>query len=794
MKQPMQGIDTMSTIRLLIIDDDDVDRMQLKRALKGSGFAYHLTEYENINSQSDLLHLANFDCIFLDYLLPGINGLELLRRIREAGVKSPIVMVTSQGSETIAVELMKSGASDYVIKSDINGNSISQVLRNTLHISRITKEREETELALRISEARLAEAQRIARVGNWEYDLKSDSFYCSAEILNILEAEENFQITVESFLSFVHHEDRQLVAEAWADLFTNSAIKVDYRIVTSRGIKYAHSQGYAIKNKEGATLKIVGTSQDITERKLIEQELTNAKSIAESSMKVREVFLANMSHEIRTPMNAILGFTRLLYETNLTPEQKGFIDAIHFSGDNLLVIINDILDLSKIQSGKLTIEKCEFNLNELFTGIVGVLRPKAQEKGLRFITRIDQNIPSVIKGDPVRLNQILTNLITNAIKFTSKGSVSLEISSATAVGPDVLLAFQITDTGIGISQEKLSSIFETFVQASSDTTRKYGGTGLGLAIVKSLVELQDGKISVESNPGVGSSFTVHLPYGKVDHEVVHLSPQNFHHNDTYEQLRGIAVLIAEDNAVNQLLVKKVLEKPGCHIDIASNGLEAVTYIKSKKYDIVLMDIQMPEMDGYEATAYIRNQLPEPFCRIPIIAMTAHAFGSDITKCISAGMNDYISKPFRAEDLFSKIIKYLVAEDDPKVIKINQSEDLMKYKIDFSELFKIGNGDKTFIDELVLVYDKQTPAFVEKLKGYTKSHNFMAIRSVCHQIKSSYGILKMSELNKALGEVFELLSVEKPDTEFVRISNLVNVIISLISAINEEVKRGLRKTG
>jgi CheY-like chemotaxis protein len=259
-------------------------------------------------------------------------------------------------------------------------------------------------------------------------------------------------------------------------------------------------------------------------------------------------------------------------------------------------------------------------------------------------------------------------------------------------------------------------------------------------------------------------------------------------------MRGAAILVVEDNAVNQLLVKKVLEKTGCMIDIASNGLEAIACLKSKKYDVVLMDVQMPEMDGYEATEHIRTKFSAPLSQIPIIAMTAHAFGSDVTQCISAGMNDYISKPFRAEDLYAKISKHLEKADQIKVISLNQSEEILKYKIDLASIYLLGNGDVTFLNELIVVYDKQTPAFIEKLRGYTKSHNFEAIRSVCHQIKSSYGILKMSELDKALVEIFQELGKQKADFEFVRISNLVNIIISLISAINEEVKRSLRRTG
>jgi signal transduction histidine kinase/DNA-binding response OmpR family regulator len=787
-------VDSMNEelLKLLIIDDDAADRLQLKRALKGCGFQYELTEYEDARNITEGLNA--FHCIFLDYLLPGENGLALMKKIRDNGIKTPVVMVTSQGNESIAVELMKAGASDYVVKNEIDAQSLGQILRNILRISRMDREREEAVKALQISEARLAEAQRIAKIGNWEYVPCKKSLHWSLEVYNLMGVEPSFVPTMDVVVNYIHAEDRALVEQTWNDALRGKEFSFDFRIVTHYGVKYVHTQGYAMLKPDGLPERLVGTLQDITERKLAEQEISKARELAENSMKVREIFLANMSHEIRTPMNAILGFTTLLYEGELTKEQRSFVDAIHFSGENLLVIINDILDLSKIQSGKMTIEKCEFNIRDLVSGIITILLPKAQEKGLRLICRLEDSVPAVIKGDPVRLNQILTNLISNAIKFTEQGNVSLDIQSLTAENGNVLFKFKVSDTGIGIPADKQSMIFDSFVQASGDTTRKYGGTGLGLSIVKSLVTLQEGKITVDSAPGLGSIFTVHLTFERGNASTASLPTQFFAGDESMEQVRGASILIVEDNAVNQLLVKKVLGRTGCKIDLASNGLEALEYIKSKRYDLVLMDIQMPLMDGYETTEYIRTKLQSPQSDIPIIAMTAHAFSSDVTRCISAGMNDYISKPFKAEDLYSKIIKYCGDARHTKIVSLNQSESILKYQIDMASIYAIGNGDTRFMNELILVYDRQTPAFVEKLRGYTKTQNFDAIKSVCHQIKSSYGIVKMHELDRVLKEITQVLSSEKPEAEFVTITNLVNIIISLISAINEEVKRRLRKTG
>ena len=782
----------MDTLRLLVIDDDDVDRMQVKRALKNCGYDCELLEYDLVSGISDFQSLSSFDCIFLDYLLPGDNGLLLIKKIREKGIQTPVVIITSQGNESIAVELMKAGASDYLVKNDINAQSLGKVLRNILAMRLILKEREQAELALRISESRLAEAQRIAKVGNWEFDTVSNTFYLSDEAYKIIEIGRTFDLNIDNVLECVHIEDREFVHTGWCEILKGKQLNIDFRFVTVEGVKFANSQGYAAKDDSGKIVKIIGTLQDITERKLAVQEILNARELAEQSIRVREVFLANMSHEIRTPMNAILGFTSLLYETELTDEQKTFVDAISFSGANLLVVINDILDLSKIRSGKMSIDKCDFNLHELIASIVSIMSPKAVEKGLKLTHSIDQQIPSHINGDPVRLNQVLTNLIFNAIKFTQKGYVSLDVRSSASEGRDVLVEFVVKDTGIGIPEEMHAAIFDKFVQASNDTTRKYGGSGLGLTIVKSLLELQDGKISLTSNPDAGSTFLVRLPFQRAQGGVTQQGISQVDLNDFHlEELQGTVVLVAEDNAVNQLLVRKVLEKAGCEIDFAANGVEALTRLRARDYDIVLMDIQMPEMDGYEATRQIRKDFPKPLSEIPIIAMTAHAFGSDVIRCLSAGMNDYISKPFKAPDLYARMSKH-VRKKNAKIIALGPKDDMRK--INLSTLHQLGRNDTGFIEELILVYDRQTPAFVEKLKTFVRSRNYDAIKSVCHQIQSSYGIVKMQELDEVLLEMSLALADRKSSVKLSRVGKLVEVIISLIMSINDQVKYELKKTG
>ena len=385
-------------------------------------------------------------------------------------------------------------------------------------------------------------------------------------------------------------------------------------------------------------------------RDQVEHELIKEKNVAESARELQERFLANMSHEIRTPMNAVIGMTNLLADTRLNEEQSDFVNTIKYSSDNLLVILNDILDLSKIRAGMLTFEDIDFNISELFKNVRHLLKPRAEERFLEFTMEIDREIPFMLKGDPTRLNQVLINLVGNAIKFTEKGKISFEARLVEEGEEDVKIEFSVIDTGIGIPPEKLSNIFESFSQATSSIARKYGGTGLGLTIVKQLVELQGGSIFVESEPGKGSTFKFILTYKKAKGQY-HAGIAG---TENHSNVEGINILLVEDNKVNRRIAVLTLEKGGAKIRTAANGQIALDMLREEPFDIILMDIQMPVMDGLETTKYIRERMHPPISQIPIIAMTASAMKSEMQFCFDAGMNEYVSKPFHTEDLYVKI--------------------------------------------------------------------------------------------------------------------------------------------
>jgi signal transduction histidine kinase len=381
---------------------------------------------------------------------------------------------------------------------------------------------------------------------------------------------------------------------------------------------------------------------------------------AEQAKKHERQFLANMSHEIRTPMNAIIGMTKLLMNISTEHRQLKYIKGIKDSAENLLAIINDILDLSKIESGKIKIEHIPFSIHDTLDLVLTTLRPKAEEKGLMLSSNIDESVPSSVKGDPVRLYQILMNLVGNAIKFTEKGSVNVNIITAGRTDGQIPIRFDVADTGIGISEENLSKIFEKFTQASSDTTRKFGGTGLGLTISKQLIELQKGHITVWSRPGEGSVFSFTIPYI----QTVETPVENKSELPSAETLRLIQdkkILIVEDNAFNQIVAVDSIHEiiPSIPLDIAENGKVAIEMHQKNHYDLIIMDIQMPEMDGFEASRIIRNRLSPPLSDVPIIAMTASVTREEVEDCFEAGMDEFVAKPFNQAELINKMSRLLI---------------------------------------------------------------------------------------------------------------------------------------
>ncbi len=473
-------------------------------------------------------------------------------------------------------------------------------------------------------------------------------------------------------------------------------------------------------------------------------EIAN-KEIRRSS-KMKEIFLANTSHEIRTPLNAILGFTNLLLNTNLDSSQRRYIENIKASGNNLLVVINDILDFSKIESGKLSLEQIEFNFKNLIHHTLSTLLVKAAEKNIDIKSNIAPEVPDIIIGDPVRLNQILINLLGNAIKFTGEnGKIKLTINVGSSPENYIKLLFKVEDNGIGIMPDKLNKIFQSFTQGESDIARRYGGTGLGLSIVKQLITMQNGDINVESKVGKGTTFTFYVILKGADKDAAKQN-KSLNKNVISKGADNMNILLVEDNLINQQLAFDTLKSwnSTIKIDLANNGKVALEKVKNTDYNLILMDIQMPVMDGIEATREIRK-LSEPKCNTPIMAMTAHALKTEKENCFKIGMNEYISKPFDPQDLFSKILKFtnnnFIQQEKP----INNKAIDMQFKFfNIDNLKKIyGNSNDKIVKIVELCYESIPNEIAEITKAY-ENKKWDILRNKAHALKPKLGYLGMND--------------------------------------------------
>ncbi len=437
-----------------------------------------------------------------------------------------------------------------------------------------------------------------------------------------------------------------------------------------------HASGGTVWDEDGRDRFTFALLSDISKRVAIEKALQQAKETAEETAQIKSDFLANMSHEIRTPMNAIIGMAHLMEKTSLDARQRDYLQKIHGSSQHLMGILNDILDFSKIEAGHMRVEQIEFELAKVLDNLGTLVAEKASSKGIALIFRVDPAVPHFLIGDPMRLGQVLINYANNAVKFTEQGEIRIEISLREAADDQtdqsLMLRFAVCDTGIGLTPEQQANLFQSFQQADNSTTRKYGGTGLGLAICKRLVELMDGEVGVDSEFGKGSTFWFTARLGRSNRQPDH-SPALPQDETQLAAVQGAHVLLVEDNALNQEVATELLTAAGLAIDLAENGAVALAKVQETSYDLVLMDMQMPVMDGLDAARAIRT-LPG-FAKLPIIAMTANAMADDRDHCLAAGMNDHIAKPIDPELLWEKLLQWLPPRPTPQNVGAGKTASL-----------------------------------------------------------------------------------------------------------------------
>lgn len=700
-----------------------------------------------------------------------------------ASVRKELVLQLKEKSK-LKVELALAHKS-LAFQKDENGKRVAELslANKEIVFQALEKEKRAAELVIADIELTFQNKEKDKReIANKELETLSHSLKLASQYSrSLLEASLDLLVTIsangkitdvnEATIEVTGIARGKLIGTNFSSYFTEPAKAEDgYRQAFERGfvsnypLTIKHNNGKltdvlynasVYKDDNGLVLGVFAAARDITTQKRIEKELIDAKVSAESAtgiaeeakhkaegamrtaedaVRAKQQFLSNMSHEIRTPMNAIIGFTKVVLRTDLTAKQKEYLTAIKISGNALIVLINDILDLAKVDAGKMTFEQTPFKMAASISAMLHLFEPKVEEKNLQLIKEYDERIPEVLAGDPVRLHQIILNLVSNAVKFTSRGKITVRVVLLDEDAEKVTIEFSIADTGIGIAEEKLGKIFGNFQQASSGTGRLYGGTGLGLAIVKQLVEPQGGTVQVKSKLDEGSVFSFTLDFLKTKAS----AEADAGILDLDNEIKDIKVLVVEDMALNQLLMKTLLDDFGFEPDIAVNGKIAIEMLNEKAYDIILMDLHMPVMNGFEATEYIRKKMKS---EIPIIALTADVTTVDLEKCKDVGMNDYIAKPVSERMLYSKIVG-LVKKTTPSVEQKEIIDHLTK-KIKCINLQYLNQRTKSnpvLMMEMISLYLEQTPPLIRAMKQSLMDQDWMSLHATVHKMIPSFSIM------------------------------------------------------
>jgi PAS domain S-box-containing protein len=663
-------------LNLLLVEDSKTDAALLLDELRRYGFDTKFEYVDNETGLREALEAQSWEIVLCDHNLPGFSSTEALRIVRESEINVPFVILSGAIGEEAAVEALKSGVRDVVLKRNLArlGPVVDRELReaeNRRHQQHLEQERAEleTQLIRRNEQLRASEEQyrllfdqnplpmlvydrvtfeivavNSAASGSYGYSREE---FLAMTIKDILPPED-----VELLLAFLASNPggvqptltASFAGRSWRHQYKDGTI-IDVEVTTSNLIHAGRECRIALYH-------------DVTERNRAAAEVAVARDQAVDASNMKSAFLANMSHEIRTPMNGVIGMNELLLDTELSDEQREYAEQVARSSEQMMAIINDILDVSKIEAGQFALHLSDFSLRATIEQICAVARMEAHAKGIELVLQIDPAVPQTVSGDSGRLRQVLLNLVANAVKFTEAGTVVVRVNPIPGRDHTSAIRCEIADTGIGIDPLILDRMFEPFTQADVSTTRNYGGTGLGLAIAKELVELMGGTIGADSEPGRGSTFWFELdlappvardgapaPLREVKAPAVRLGPT------------APLVLVAEDSPVNQIVAVRALERCACRTHVVGDGRDALEALSTQHYDAVLMDCQMPNMDGYEATMQLRRT--EGSARhTPVIAMTAHTMDGDRERCLQAGMDDYITKPMRLQVLADTLRRWL----------------------------------------------------------------------------------------------------------------------------------------
>ncbi len=617
----------------------------------------------------------------------------------------------------------------------------------TMAIVQDISERKKAEQALRLANSQLDAAVRGSNVGIWEVDFPEGTYFDGrGRFINVWEqlgeSPPETSLEATAWMASLHPDDRErVVAGIQAQMAgPGNDYEIGYRTRHRDGsYRWMLSRGTIVRDESGKAVRVTGSRVDVTELKRIENELRQAKEEAEAANRAKDEFLANVSHEIRTPMNAVLGMTELALDTSLTNDQRQILQTVKSAADNLLRLINDLLDFSKIEAGRLELDLSEFSLRDVLGDTLGALAVRAQAKGLALISETRPEVPDLLLGDAGRLRQILLNLVGNAIKFTDAGQVLVGV---TVAGPSdagtVALRFTVADTGIGIPEDKQQKIFRAFEQEDTSTTRKYGGTGLGLTIAARLVVLMGGAISVESRPGQGSTFVftacLKLQSGPLDRAAAHERQQvdSPRHDVGHTPTEPLRVLVAEDNDFNAELIEQLLVRRGHTVSLAQNGREALTLLADSPFDMLILDIHMPELDGFEVVEAIRSRERNTGEHLPVIALTARSRSEDRDKCLAAGMDEFLTKPFRADDLWTVIDRILGCR--LQSTSTNGQASQPRVALAQATILAACGGDETLLHKMCQSFRARIGEHLTTLDAALRQPDASRVREAAHKIR------------------------------------------------------------
>jgi len=675
------------------------------------------------------------------------------------------------------------------------GGNLQQVI---IYAVRIT-ETKEFEEKVRVSEKRYRDLFNHSQALICTHDLDGRLLSVNPAIRKVLGFEES-EMLGRCIQEFVPEKHREKFEGDYLHAIRASvnAVSGEFCVLSKSGEEIYLLYKNVRMEEPGSVPYVIGFSQDITDRIHMERELRITKKLTDDIARAKESFLAHMSHEIRTPMNGILGIASLLNKTRLDPQQRNYLQLIQESANNLLVIVNDILDLEKIVAGKLQLERIPFKIVDKIATTIQSFIYRAEEKELGLI--FQNSVPGdlVVEGDPYRLSQVLNNLLSNALKFTNEGHINITTGIREHEEDDVMVEITIQDTGIGIGKDQLRTIFEPFEQADATISRRYGGTGLGLTISKNMVEMQGGELLVHSEEGKGSAFTIRVPYK--------LSIEDMQENEVsqeidYKSLGHRKVLVAEDVELNQYLARHILESWDFEAVIVNNGREALEAMENSSFDCILMDVQMPEMDGIEATQRIRK-LPDPVkANIPIIALTANALKGDSEKYLAAGMTDYLAKPFDEARLFRVISRNLNRLKDAvgsaasvapaHTFNINNSNMIPGNTrlYDLSMVQSVSGGDENFIKKMVALFIETVPQNMLDLKNALQEENWDQVGKTAHKLKSTIDSMGIKSIRQEIRAVeANARAKESLDQMALLVATIDNVIKECIGQLQAEVMK------